>query len=177
MTRDTFKAKGAPVGVEELIVDWESDLAEDKRDGVAEVAIRVQEIRLDQLRALAQQPAAHPAITHCDNCGCDWLDNGLNPIGCPYCKQNAWRAAYVAERATRYREGGMKIEQARIHAETDNAQGWATGLTKREMFAAMAMQGFAAAAPHSFATMNDAVEAAVTWADLLLAELAKEGAA
>lgn len=31
----------------------------------------------------------HPAITHCDNCGCDWLDNGLNPIGCPYCKQHA----------------------------------------------------------------------------------------
>ena len=32
---------------------------------------------------------------------------------------NAWRAAFVAERATRYREGGMAIEQARIHAETD----------------------------------------------------------
>lgn len=32
---------------------------------------------------------AHPAITHCDNCGCDWLDNGLNPVGCPYCKQIA----------------------------------------------------------------------------------------
>ena len=30
---------------------------------------------------------AHPAITHCDNCGFDWLDNGLNPVGCPYCKQ------------------------------------------------------------------------------------------
>lgn len=32
---------------------------------------------------------AHPAITHYDNCGCDWLDNGLNPVGCPYCKQSA----------------------------------------------------------------------------------------
>lgn len=30
----------------------------------------------------------HTAITHCDTCGCDWLDNGLNPIGCPYCKQS-----------------------------------------------------------------------------------------
>jgi len=30
---------------------------------------------------------ARPAIIHCDNCGCDWLDNGLNPIGCPYCEQ------------------------------------------------------------------------------------------
>ena len=41
------------------------------------------------LYAAPQQPGAHPAITHCDNCGCDWLDNGLNPIGCPYCKQPA----------------------------------------------------------------------------------------
>ena len=24
--------------------------------------------------------------THCDNCGLTWLDDGLNPIGCPYCK-------------------------------------------------------------------------------------------
>ena len=31
----------------------------------------------------------YPAIIHCDNCGCDWLDNGLNPVGCPYCKQTA----------------------------------------------------------------------------------------
>ena len=28
----------------------------------------------------------HPEITHCEECGCDWLDNGLNPIGCPYCE-------------------------------------------------------------------------------------------
>ena len=31
----------------------------------------------------------YPAVTHCDNCGCDWLDNGLNPVGCPYCKQTS----------------------------------------------------------------------------------------
>ena len=31
----------------------------------------------------------YPAITHCDGCGYDWLDNGLNPVGCPYCKQTA----------------------------------------------------------------------------------------
>lgn len=40
-------------------------------------------------RYAPKKPAVHPAITHCDNCGCDWLDNGLNPIGCPYCKQHA----------------------------------------------------------------------------------------
>lgn len=28
----------------------------------------------------------YPAVTHCDKCGCDWIDNGLNPIGCPYCE-------------------------------------------------------------------------------------------
>ena len=37
--------------------------------------------------SVIDMPTAHPAITHCDNCGYDWLDNGLNPIGCPYCKQ------------------------------------------------------------------------------------------
>ena len=48
----------------------------------------------------------HPAITHCDNCGCDWLDNGLNPVGCPYCKLSAetealeqWRQAVRAMEA------------------------------------------------------------------------------
>lgn len=50
------------------------------------------DIKLPPLPSLADRegpPAAHPAITHCDNCGCDWLDNGLNPIGCPYCKLSA----------------------------------------------------------------------------------------
>ena len=45
--------------------------------------------RMESSLASSQQPAPHPAITHCENCGCDWLDNGLNPIGCPYCKQPA----------------------------------------------------------------------------------------
>ena len=35
--------------------------------------------------AAVLRKAAHPAITHCEGCGCDWLDNGLNPVGCPYC--------------------------------------------------------------------------------------------
>lgn len=39
-------------------------------------------------KMLAVAPT-HLAITHCDNCGCDWLDNGLNPVGCPYCKPRA----------------------------------------------------------------------------------------
>lgn len=23
---------------------------------------------------------------HCEQCGCTWLDDGLNPTGCPYCE-------------------------------------------------------------------------------------------
>jgi hypothetical protein len=55
--------------------------------------------------ALAQQSAPHPAVTHCDTCGCDWLDNGLNPIGCPYCKQSELATEIEALRkdAERYR--------------------------------------------------------------------------
>src|SRR5690606_38054286 len=49
-----------------------------------DAAIRALLEERDQLvAALARR--AHPAITFCDNCGCDWLDNGLNPVSCPYC--------------------------------------------------------------------------------------------
>jgi hypothetical protein len=58
-----------------------------------EGAIRDHLIALGWTPPGAQKPVTHPAITHCDNCGCDWLDNGLNPIGCPYCKQPAARRA------------------------------------------------------------------------------------
>jgi len=30
--------------------------------------------------------AAYPVIIQCAGCKCDRLDNGLNPIGCPYCE-------------------------------------------------------------------------------------------
>ena len=40
---------------------------------------------VDRIVALLRK-APHPAIIHCDKCGCDWLDNGLNPVGCPYCE-------------------------------------------------------------------------------------------
>ena len=55
-----------------------------------------------------QQPAPHPAITHCDNCGCDWLDNGLNPVGCPYCKQSL-----TGEEDAWCAECGVKLENVR----------------------------------------------------------------
>ena len=34
-------------------------------------------------------PAPHKGATHCDDCGLTWLDDGLNPLGCPYCKNHA----------------------------------------------------------------------------------------
>lgn len=54
--------------------------------------------RADHLREQLRGALAHPAITHCDNCGCDWLDNGLNPVGCPYCKQSEYEYTIAALR-------------------------------------------------------------------------------
>jgi hypothetical protein len=30
---------------------------------------------------------------HCDRCGLTWVDDGLNPLFCPYCKLAAVQAA------------------------------------------------------------------------------------
>jgi len=30
-------------------------------------------------------PPTARGATHCDNCGLTWLDDGLNPLHCPYC--------------------------------------------------------------------------------------------
>lgn len=49
------------------------------------------------------------------------------------------------------------------------------GLTKRELIAAMAMQGFASD-PNCTGNVQSVAECAVKWADCLLAELAKDGA-
>lgn len=89
----------APVGVEGWRVDpVEGDpdmLAVETPDGRTWFAKRGDRVfELAEALTLAQQPAAVDA-------------------------PNVWRAAFVAERAARYREGGMAIEQARIHAETD----------------------------------------------------------
>lgn len=37
--------------------------------------------------SIKSKTVVHPGVVFCENCGCDWLDNGLNPIGCPYCKK------------------------------------------------------------------------------------------
>lgn len=52
----------------------------------------------------------------------------------------------------------------------------ATGLTKREVFAAMAMQGALGGAPGSHLHPYNLANESVMYADALLAELAKESA-
>lgn len=52
------------------------------------------------------------AITHCDNCGCDWLDNGLNPVGCPYCKQGPaleWSKTLLGGRRVTYKQAEKAV--------------------------------------------------------------------
>ena len=41
--------------------------------------------KVDQLFA-APVPVPHKGATHCDDYGLTWLDDGLNPLRCPYCK-------------------------------------------------------------------------------------------
>lgn len=44
--------------------------------------------------------AMHKGATHCSDCGLTWLDDGLNPLGCPYCK-DATTAPAVPEELLR----------------------------------------------------------------------------
>jgi len=75
----------------------------DERDGLA---AEVERLRRE----------AHPAITHCANCGCDWIDNGLNPIGCPYCKLSAETEVLLdaLRQITEWPDGGNRYGQEKI---------------------------------------------------------------
>jgi predicted Zn-ribbon and HTH transcriptional regulator len=77
--------------IELLVAEWKRVTAAQGEARAEVEALRAEVERLTlEMGRLQQQYAAqpaHPAITHCDNCGCDWLDNGLNPVGCPYCKR------------------------------------------------------------------------------------------
>lgn len=42
-------------------------------------------------------PVPHKGATHCDDCGLTWLDDGLNPLRCPYCKDPVPAPAVPAE--------------------------------------------------------------------------------
>lgn len=65
------------------------------------------------------RPVAHPAITHCEGCGCDWLDNGLNPVSCPYCKQSA-EAKALREEIDQLRDDAARYRWLRAQHWTDN---------------------------------------------------------
>ncbi len=49
----------------------------------------IRERDMPEIRKFAPVPAPHKGATHCDDCGLTWLDDGLNPLGCPYCKTHA----------------------------------------------------------------------------------------
>ncbi len=55
----------------------------------------------------------------------------------------------------------------------NGAQFFRGGLTKRELFAAMAMQGFAAKARSYEINGHTAAHSSIAWADALIRELAK----
>lgn len=79
-----------------LELQLQEQLAESKHVIVVQAAeieaLREEVERLRADRGSRGQQTAHTAIIHCDTCGCDWLDNGLNPAYCPYCKQHAQTA-------------------------------------------------------------------------------------
>lgn len=50
---------------------------------------------------------------------CELLEEAAAALEAAREDAERWRQAFVDERASRYRADGMKIEQARIHAETD----------------------------------------------------------
>ncbi len=56
----------------------------------------------------APVPAPHTGATHCYDCGLTWLDDGLNPLRCPYCKKHA--SERNARRYLALREYGVKVD-------------------------------------------------------------------
>ena len=51
--------------------------------------------------------------------GCGAWQDVVEALTAPRVDAERWRQAFVNERAGHYRADGMKVEQARIHAETD----------------------------------------------------------
>lgn len=74
----------------EIVGDLQNELDEWKEAAqTAAFTVEVLSAELVELRQrLAEIDQQKPikGATHCDNCGCTWLDDGLNPIDCPYCK-------------------------------------------------------------------------------------------
>ena len=71
----------------------------------------------------------HKGATHCDDCGLTWLDDGLNPLRCPYCKDagpapavpdSVWRDM-VSEMLNWWDDQHMTLSQGRAIREKARA--------------------------------------------------------
>lgn len=103
-----FFTSGAGFDIRETLIDCADDL---------EAALATQQqgslaTAIDRMRQ-----GDHPAIVHCDNCGCDWLDNGLNPIGCPYCKWSEHKYTIAAQEDE---IKALREEMERLRADRDS---------------------------------------------------------
>ncbi len=58
-------------------------------DTVSILKRNVADLELELKRQRQTERATHKGATHCDDCGLTWLDDGLNPLWCPYCKARA----------------------------------------------------------------------------------------
>lgn len=80
------ETKQVPVEPTEFMLD-EGRMALSRNGGEGTPEQLISDCQVVYKAMLAAAPAIdHPAHTHCANCGCIWLDNGLNPAWCPYCK-------------------------------------------------------------------------------------------
>jgi len=103
--------------------DGDYYLAADVDAAIEALREEVERLRAD--RGSREQQTAHSAITHCGNCGCDWLDNGLNPVGCPYCKQSAEierLSEALRELVEVFSESGMYDEEVFAKARAELAR-------------------------------------------------------
>lgn len=72
----------------------------------------------------APVPAPHKGATHCDDCGMTWLDDGLNPLECPYCKDTVPAPAVPAEWREALQEAHDTFQRyADLHRAKDTRDG------------------------------------------------------
>lgn len=102
-----------------LYLAWQKDLC-------------LPEVRFSPLYA-APVHSPHKGATHCDDCGLTWLDDGLNPLRCPYCKDTVPAPAVPALVFMAHNKTSNLLFAAREEAERFSAScGPAAGVSVTE---------------------------------------------